>query len=294
MKPAQEKLVADVIAQLERGTAPWVRPWSVSGGSDMPHNLATDRRYNGANVLQLWLAQTALGYPTADWCTFQQAKALGASIRKGEHGTPVWFIAPRLVSRHNASDGDETSAIAGVTFKQYTVFNRAQCDGLTPLATAEPVTTIERIAGADEYVAAIGADVRTGGDAAFFSPTTDFIACPAIDRFVDAAAYYGTLLHEHVHWTGHEKRLGRSHGKRFGDDAYAFEELVAELGAAFLTAQLAIAGQLRHIEYLGHWANVLRADPKALWTAGAAATKAVAYLDAAAGVPDSADLTEAA
>jgi len=124
MKPAQEQLVADIITQLEGGTAPWVRPWSVSGTSDMPHNLATHRAYNGANVIQLWMTQTALAHPTAEWCTFQQTKALGASVRKGEHGTPVWFIAPRVASRREVDTDDTSRSTGGVTFKQYTVFNR--------------------------------------------------------------------------------------------------------------------------------------------------------------------------
>jgi antirestriction protein ArdC len=291
MKPAQEQLVADVIAQLERGTAPWVRPWSVSGTSDMPHNLSTHRAYNGVNVLQLWIAQTSCAYATAEWCTFRQAKALGAAVRKGEHGTPVWFIAPRSTTDR---DEDDESRRTGVTFKQYTVFNRTQCEGLPPIAAVEPLSPGERLADAEAYIAAIGADVRYAGDAAFFSRVSDFIACPPRERFIDAGSYYGTLLHEHIHWTGHETRLARTFGKRFGDDAYATEELIAELGAAFLTAQLAITGSLRHVEYLGHWAQVLRAEPKALWTAGAAATKAVAFLDGAAGRDRAVDLADVA
>jgi antirestriction protein ArdC len=294
LKPAQEQLVADVIAQLECGTAPWVRPWSVSGTSDMPHNLATNRAYNGVNVIQLWMTQTTLAYPTAEWCTFQQAKLLGGSVRKGERGTSVWFIAPRVSARANTDTDDESRTVGGVTFKQYTVFNRAQCDGLPPIAVTEYRSAPERLAIAEAYVTAIGADVRYGGDTAFFTPTADFIGCPTIERFVDAASYYGTLLHEHIHWTGHKERLARTFGKRFGDNAYAAEELVAELGAAFLTAALGIAGSLRHVEYLGHWAHVLRADPQALWTAGAAATKAVAFLDRAAGVVPTIELADAA
>ena len=285
MTPAQETLVSGIIAQLESGSAPWVRPWSTSGVSDMPHNLATHRAYNGVNVLQLWIAQTARGYATAEWCTFQQAKALGASVRKGEHGMPVWFIAPRVASKANAIDDDDRKA-NGVTFKQYTVFNRDQCDGISPLAPVDAVPVFEPIANAEAYVAAIGAEIRLGGDAAYYAPGTDVIACPQPERFENASAFYATLLHEHIHWTGAQKRLDRTFGKRFGDDAYAFEELVAELGAAFLTAQLHLPGTLRHAEYLGHWARALRADPKALWTAGSAATRAAAFLDHAAGRVD--------
>lgn len=285
MTPAQETLVAGIIAQLECGIAPWIRPWSTSGISDMPHNLTTQRAYNGVNVLQLWIAQTASGYATAEWCTFQQAKSLGATVRKGEHGTPVWFIAPRVASKTDAV-ADDDRAPKGVAFKQYTVFNRDQCDGVAPLAAVEPVSAFAPIANAEAYVAAIGAEIRIGGGAAYYAPGLDVIACPQPGRFENASAYYATLLHEHIHWTGAQKRLDRAFGKRFGDDAYAFEELVAELGAAFLTAQLQLPGTLRHAEYLGNWARVLRADPKALWTAGSAATRAAAFLDHAAGLFD--------
>ena len=286
MTPAQETLVAGIIAQLECGTAPWIRPWSTSGISDMPHNLATQRAYNGVNVLQLWITQTACGYATAEWCTFQQAKSLGASVRKGEHGTPVWFIAPRVASKTSAIDDDDDRTPNGMTFKQYTVFNRDQCDGVPPLAAVEPVPPFTPIANAEAYVAAIGAEIRIGGDSAYYTPASDSIACPQPEQFVNVSAFYATLLHEHIHWTGSPKRLDRTFGKRFGDDAYAFEELVAELGAAFLTAQLALPGELRHMEYLGNWARVLSADPKALWTAASAATRATTFLDSAAGVID--------
>lgn len=204
-------------------------------------------------------------------------------MRKGEHGTPVWFIAPRVASKTDAVD-DADRALKGVTFKQYTVFNRDQCDGVPSLAAVEPVSAFAPIANAEAYVAAIGAEIRIGGESAYYAPESDFIACPQPEQFVNASAFYATLLHEHIHWTGAPKRLDRTFGKRFGDDAYAFEELVAELGAAFLTSQLALPGTLRHIEYLGNWARVLRADPKALWTAASAATRATTFLDRVAGV----------
>jgi len=228
--------------------------------------------------------QVTLGFPTAEWCAFQQAKTLGASVRKGEHGTPVWYIAPRVVPQGAVGGDDDDPSSRGLTFKQFTVFNRAQCDDLPVLVVNEPLTALARLANVEAYSASIGANVHYGGDAAHFAPGSDSIACPPLDRFVDAAAFYGTVLHEHIHWTGHERRLARTFGKRFGDDAYAAEELVAELGAAFLTAQLLIAGTLRHVEYLGHSAQALRAEPKALLTASPAATKAVVFFDSKVGL----------
>ena len=292
MKEAQRELVTRIVAQLEQGTAPWVRPWSTSGISDMPHNIVSRRPYHGVNVLQLWGQQAAMGYATAEWCTFLQAKELGAGVRKGEKGTPVWFIAKRTWTAKDADTGDE-EMVEGLVWKQFVVFNRAQCDGLPSADTAElpPFSSVE---SAEAYVRAIGADVRHGGDLAFYLPATDYIMMPHPERFVDAASYYGTLLHEHIHYTGAETRLARKLKNRFGDRDYAFEELVAELGSAFACAQLRLPSLLRHAEYLAIWARALDDDPKALWTAAAHASRAVDFLDGKAGCCEPPAIADAA
>jgi antirestriction protein ArdC len=168
-------------------------------------------------------------------------------------------------------------------WKSFTVFNVAQVDGLTPRLPIAPRPEVERLASVDAYLSAVGASIRIGGDRAFYSPSTDSIQLPRPEQFENMSTFYATSLHEHGHWTGSEKRLARQFGKRFGDQAYAFEELVAELTAAFLCAELEIPGRLQHPEYIANWAAVLRADSKAIWTAGARATEAVAFLHRAAG-----------
>ncbi len=153
---------------------------------------------------------------------------------------------------------------------------------MKPLEAIAPSPSFNPVANAEAYFSAVGADVRHGGDRAFYCPSQDFILLPNPEGFVDAASYYSTLGHEHIHWTGTEKRCDRQFGKRFGDQAYAYEELVAELGSAFLCAALGLDGKLQHPEYLGHWAKVLKAEPKTLWTVGSKASQAVAFLDALA------------
>jgi antirestriction protein ArdC len=270
-----------IVEQLERGCAPWVRPWVTTGISDFPTNISSERHYRGANVLTLWIAQAACAYPTAEWLTFKQARELGGKVRKGEHGSAI-FYASTFEKIDETPAGDERAR--SIAFmKSFTVFNVAQCEGLPERTSIAALTPFERIRNADAFVRAIGADVRHGGDAAFFSPGTDSITLPLPEAFVAPEHYYGTSFHEHGHWTGAKHRLDRQFGKRFGDSAYAFEELVAELTSAFVCAQLAIPCQLRHPEYLAHWVSILKGDAQAIWTASARATEAAAYLCRLAG-----------
>jgi antirestriction protein ArdC len=274
-------VTAQIIELLDAGVAPWVRPWSTTGQSDMPTNFATQRTYRGANVLNLWMVQTARGYDTAEWMTFKQAIDLGACVRKGEHGTPVFFVSALERKEKNAKG--ELIERHVPFWKSFTVFNIAQVDGLPERLPVAPRPEIERLARVDAYLAAVGATVHLGGDRAYYSPATDSITLPRPEQFESGAAFYGTALHEHAHWVGGPSRLAREFGKRFGDQAYAFEELVAELSAAFLCAELQIPGRLQHPEYIANWAAVLRADSKAIWTAGARAAEAVQFLHQVAG-----------
>ncbi len=284
-------LTAAIVADLERGVAPWVRPWATTGISDLPSNIVSKKHYNGANVLALWMAQTALAYPTAEWVTFKQARDLGGCVRKGEHGAPIFFVS----AFESKTETDRNGDARRVPFlKSYTVFNVAQVDGLPLRAIPEPRPEVERLADVDAFLHDVGATIRHGGDASYYAPGLDVIVLPERDAFADAASYYGTALHEHAHWTGAKARLDRTFGKRFGDNAYAFEELVAKLSAAFLCAALAIPGKLQHPEYIGHWAAILGGDAQAIWTAGARATDAVAFLNRAAGRAEDADQDVAA
>lgn len=271
------EITAKIVEALESGAAPWVRPWKSGVGPDVgmagasiPSNASSGRCYRGVNVFILWATAFRFGYSDARWLTFNQARNLGGSVRKGEKGTQIVFW--KWTVRDEGLPTEKRIPMA----RAFTVFNVEQCDGLELEAAAPPV---EHVLGAADRVAEqAGARVVRGGDVACYSRGADFITVPVAEAFVDAGAYEATLLHELTHWTGHASRLDRQFGKRFGDDAYAAEELVAELGAAFLCARLGIQGKLQHTEYLAHWAKVLRADKYAIFTAASAAEKAAALL----------------
>ena len=269
------EITETIVRQLEAGVAPWTRPWSSPEASTaLPSNAATGKRYRGVNVMLLWATASEAGYGDSRWLTFKQAKELGGHVKKGEKSTRVVYWRP--IERTEENDVGEKSTREVWICRTYNVFNVEQCEGLD-LADAAPSAAAEP--GAAERVAADkGARVLWGGDRACYSRALDQIRMPRRDRFESDAACDATLLHELVHWTGHEARLARQFGKRFGDDAYAFEELVAELGAAFLCAELGVTGQLQHAEYLGHWAKVLEADRHAIFTASRLAFQAAELL----------------
>lgn len=276
-----EEVTATIIAQLEDGVFPWVRPWSKAlAAPGLPRNAVTGRAYSGINVLILWGAVIEGGYPSQDWLTFRQALAAGGCVRKGERGRTV-FYADRFVpkgEREADTGGEEPRGIAFL--KRFTVFNVAQCEGLPKgLVTAPaPLPERELHAGAEALIAATGADVRIGGAEAFYSPSGDYVQVPPQPAFPHQIDYYRTALHELGHWTGHGARLGRDQTGRFGSAAYAREELVAELAAAFLCAALGIQPTVRHADYLGNWLAVLRADSRAIFRAASQASKAAEFL----------------
>lgn len=274
-RTAYEELTAKIIEQLESGVAPWVRPWSTLGQSDRPVNYSTKKPYHGSNVLQLWMAQAAFGYPSCEWMTYLQAREMGGVVRRGEHGTPIIFAQPLVKEKEVA--GELQFDYAGFILRGFSVFNIAQIEGLLDRHEV-PGAVFAPIASAEMFISRIGARLSHGGERAFYSPGTDSITLPGPEAFKEEASYYATSLHEHTHWTGAEHRLRRTFGKRYGDDAYAFEVLVAEMGSAFILADLGIPGQLQHAEYIGNWAKVLRADTNALWTACSAASKSCGYL----------------
>jgi antirestriction protein ArdC len=258
-----------IIAELEQGTAPWVKPWAVP----LPYNATTQRRYTGVNVLLLWDAP----YPRPAWLTFRQAALLGGHVRKGEHATPIVYV-----SKFVKGDGDDEKVIPFL--RRYYVFNVEQTEGLPDHLYARPhAASPERIT---EFFGSNQAEVRHGGGAAYYDRTNDYIQLPHQEHFTSVEQYYATRLHETVHWTGHPARLNRQFGQRFGDQAYAFEELVAELGSAFLAAELGLTPELHHAEYVGHWVKVLRDHRSAIFTAAARATEAFNYL---CNVPESPD-----
>ncbi len=280
-----ERVTAQIVTSLEKGVRPWVKPWSASqpAGQFVLPLRGNGVPYRGINILMLWGAALDHGFTARTWLTFKQALALGACVRKGEKGSLVVYASSFSRSETDEATGEENER--NIPFlKGYTVFNADQVDGLpdsyrTP-APALPAG-IERDQRAEAFAAATGATIRHGGDKAFYNYGTDIVQMPPMQAFRDAESYYGTLIHELTHWTGHDRRLARTFGKRFGDRAYAFEELVAELGSAFLSADLALTLEPRadHAAYLGHWLDVLKTDKRAIFTAASHAQRAADYLN---------------
>lgn len=267
-----------IIAQLETGVRPWTQPWTSSASVSRPlrHN---GEAYSGVNVLLLWAEAMARGFQAPTWMTFRQALALGGCVRKGETGSTVVY-ANTLARAETDESGEEQ--LRRIPFlKAYTVFNVEQIDGLGEGHAPEPAPAVnpdDRIALVEAWFATLGVDVRHGGGSAFYVPSTDHVQMPAFEQFHDAQGYYATLGHECVHWTGHAARLGRDFSR--SSRAYAREELVAELGAAFLCADLGLALEPRedHAAYLASWLKVLRDDKRFIVSAAAHAQRAVAWL----------------
>ena len=269
---------ARIVAELEAGAAPWIKPWSATPGANTPCNAVTNRPYSGCNVVLLWMAQAA-GYRTPRFLTFKQALELGGHVRKGERGTKVYFVKQLQIQED--AEGDSATRLVPM-MREYTVFNVDQCENLPdsvksgkPLRVRNPDRRDDL---ADEFLRSTGADIREGHGEAFYVPSRDFISMPAFEAFKGADHFYGTVFHEVVHWCGHKSRLHRDLKNRFGSRNYAAEELIAELGAAFLCAEFGFDGDLRHAGYIASWIDLLKADKRAFFTACSQATKAADYL----------------
>jgi antirestriction protein ArdC len=282
--------IADTLAsQMEQGVRPWSRPWSLGKARTapdfaMPHNLS-GRSYRGANAFWLLMIGQQRGYESACWLTYNQAGAVGGNVKKGEKGTAVFFWS--FQEKVNEETGKKERKVWA---KAYTVFNIAQCEGVA-IPARRILTPAERDSAADDLATATGATIRHGGDRAFYAMLPDVVVIPIREAFTDSERYYGTLFHELGHWTGHTTRCAREFGKRFGDDAYAFEELVAELTAAFVCGSLGMQTTDRedHAAYLTSWARVLRNDPKAFVTAASKAQQAADYILATSEAEDVAE-----
>jgi antirestriction protein ArdC len=276
-----DEVTARIVAEMEAGRVPWVQPWGrVDGASaGLPRNALTGRRYSGINVLILWGAVIGAGYPSQGWLTFKQALEAGGCVRKGERGTSVVY-ADRFIPEAERARAVETGGDAkAIPFlKRFTVFNVAQCDGLPESLSPEPVPLREIVPVAEAMIAASGVEFRIGGDEAYYAPHPDFVQVPPQPAFFDQINYYRTALHELTHATGHPSRLARNLTGAFGSKDYAREELVAELGSAFLCASLGIAPTVRHADYLACWLEVLREDNRAIFRAASMASKAADWL----------------
>ena len=279
-----QEITDKIIAELEAGRLPWVQPWgssAVQAPLAMPKNAATQRRYSGINVLILWGAVVQHDFPGQSWLTFRQALSLGGNVRKGERGTTVVFADRFIPDQERArarEQGDEPNAIPFL--KRFTVFNVAQCDGLAgDLATVPPPVPDGLILPEVEaLIRGSGADLRLGGDKAFYSPTLDYIQVPRPEAYFEPINWHRTALHELGHWSGAPTRLGRDLSGSYGSKSYAREELVAEMIAAFTCATLGITPTVRHADYIGSWLEVLREDDRAIVRAASAAAKAAEFL----------------
>ncbi|MBK6854957.1 MAG: DUF1738 domain-containing protein [Burkholderiales bacterium] len=276
-------VTTQIVSALEAGVRPWVRPWSKTGATTIAKPMrSTGEPYRGINVLLLWGEALTHGYSSNLWFTFNQAKAAGAHVRRGEQGCMVVYAG--RMEPNGDSDSDDEAALAKkpgpVLLRAYTVFNADQLAGLEHPAHVEPAPGGAQDSRVDEFFGGIGAHVLHGGDRAFYMPGADVVQLPPPGAFTTAAAYCATKAHELVHWTGHPQRLAREFGARFGDAAYAFEELVAELGAAFVCADLGLAADTRddHAAYLASWLSVLKSDRRAIFTAATHAQRAADFL----------------
>lgn len=278
-----QEVTDKLVAAIEEGAGKWRMPWAQQL-QGMPYNATTKHRYRGVNVLILWSEAVAKGYPTHEWASYRQWAERGATVKAGERGTVIVFYKSLAVKGKDENGEDAVDTIPMLRYSH--VFNAAQVDAWQSPAIERPALA-QRIEQAEEFLAATGAQIRWGMGSAFYSSHHDFIAMPDRDRFKDTPTstatenVYSTALHELTHWTGHKTRLAREFGKRFGDDAYAAEELVAELGAAFLCSRIGISAEPRqdHAQYLASWLRVLKADKKAIFTAAARASDAVEFLD---------------
>jgi antirestriction protein ArdC len=284
-----EAITNQIIAAIEAGAGNVQLPWHRSGSSiTRPVNIASGNGYRGINTIALWAAADAFGFEQGIWGTYRQWQERGAQVRKGEKSSLIVFY--RQFEPGAPADADDTTDSAQRRFiaKASHVFNLAQVDGYTPESSIPEIDQVARDIRAEQFIAATGATVQIGGERAFYRPSTDEVRMPDRIRFTGTAtstpteSWYSTLLHELTHWSGAQHRLDRQFGARFGDDAYAMEELVAELGAAFLCGDLGITAAPRpdHAAYVNNWLQVLKGDRKAIFTAASAANKAADYLRA--------------
>ncbi len=275
-----ERITIQIIAAIERGTADYQMPWHRWGANlSQPINAISGSPYRGINRLLLWSAAEASGYPGGRWATYRQWRKLDAQVRIGEKSSSIvfWKISQNL----NDDVETENSLNRRRPFARvYAVFNEQQVDGAPVCPKGTALSQEQRIETAESLVMATGANIRQGGDHAYYDPTLDLICVPKFEQFRDPESYYLVLAHECIHWTGAEQRLNRDLSGRFGSDSYAMEELVAELGSAFIGGSLGIGVEPRpdHAAYISSWLRILARDSRAILTAAANAELAANYL----------------
>ncbi len=279
-----DEITDKIIAELEAGRVPWAEPWGTAAAKAplaMPKNASTARQYSGVNILILWGSVIEHGFTGQSWLTFRQALSMGGHVRKGERGTTVVYadrFIPNDEKKRAAETGEEAQAIPFL--KRFTVFNTDQCDDLPDeIATTVPPPLPGLIEPRVEAVIkATGIDFRIGGNCACYIPSEDYVQVPPPAAYFEPINWHRTALHELGHASGHRSRLNRDLSGARGSKKYAFEELIAELCAAFSCASLGIVPTVRHSDYIGSWLEVLRDDNRAIVRAASAASKAADYL----------------
>jgi antirestriction protein ArdC len=277
-----DEVTARIIAEMEQGRLPWVKPWDAGGaGLGLPRSAATRKPYSGINILILWDAAMARGYAAQEWMTLRQCNELGGHIRKGEHGTAACYadsFIPKAERERATQEGNDPNRVPFL--KRFILFNIEQCEGLPAHIVPPPAPhpTGDLWAQADRFAAAAGATICEGGCEAYYNSTSDFIRMPPAASFISAEDYGATLYHELGHWTAHPSRLNRDLRNRYGSTAYAREELIAELTSAFLCAGFGIVPKVRHADYLANWLAVLKGDSRAIFHAASQASKASDFL----------------
>ncbi|HEX5213278.1 MAG TPA: zincin-like metallopeptidase domain-containing protein [Pseudolabrys sp.] len=288
-KDIYQEMTDKIVAAVEAGAAPWRCDWQRGGKGGLPLRV-TGEEYKGFNILLLAMTAMQQGYAGRHWMTFNQAKALGGSVRKGEKGSPVVFFKP--LEREREGDNGETETVKIPMMRAYTVFNVDQIDGLSAKFAPEVLPDLpakDRDQLAEMALRSSGASISEDGNGrAFYRPSTDSIHLPAFERFFSTGGFLATMSHELVHWTGAKKRLDREFGTRFGDKAYAFEELVAEIGAAFICARLGVAGEHfeNHAAYVSSWLEIMKGDKRAIFSAASLAQAAADFVLADAGAAE--------
>ncbi|MEN3976608.1 zincin-like metallopeptidase domain-containing protein [Emcibacter sp. SYSU 3D8] len=273
-----------IVDAIKAGAGTFQMPWHRGANVTRPVNAHTKTVYRGINVIALWVQSMTRGYLSGYWATYRQWQKLGAQVNRGQHGTVIVFY--KKIEPSPSTTGDEQDNPRRSLFARASrVFNAEQVTGWEP-PSPEPKTRMDTLAEVEDFTQRTGALIRHGGDEAYYNRKHDEIVVPPRGLFKGTStsspmdSYYAVLLHEMTHWTGAPHRLAREFGQRFGDNAYAVEELVAELGSAFLCADLGITNEPRpdHASYVASWLNVLKRDPKAVFTAASRASAGADYL----------------
>lgn len=280
-----QRVTNAIVTAIEAGAGDYQMPWNVRrGGSSplgIPLNPVGRYSYRGINILTLWSSQEQYGFPTPEWATYQQWQSIGAQVKKGEKASISIFYKPLNPKSTTSSEEDAARPDKSRPFiiKAAHVFNAAQVDGYAPAPL--PLTSDDATHAASEHlIYASGAKISIGGPRACYIPSRDEIHLPPQAAFINSQAYYGVAFHELSHWTGHKSRCARSLEGRFGSEAYAIEELIAELSAAFLSAELGLAPEPRidHARYISSWLKALKNDRRAIFTAATKASDAANFL----------------